>query len=168
MIPAWVGLGANLGDPARQLQLALTAMAGLPDSEVKLCSPSYWTAPWGGIDQPAFLNAVALLHTTLEAETLLSQLLQIEAQLGRQRNGVHWGPRMLDLDLLTYGDQVIDSETLQVPHPHLHERAFVLMPWADVAPEWPIPGRDTVGELLEALPEEELAAARRGPPLQRI
>jgi 2-amino-4-hydroxy-6-hydroxymethyldihydropteridine diphosphokinase len=168
MTPAWIGLGANLGDPPRQLQAALAAMAGLADTELKRCSPSYWTEPWGGLDQPAFLNAVALVHTRLPADQLLAQLLQIEAQLGRRRDGPQWGPRELDLDILVYGNAVIDTATLQVPHPHLHERAFVLMPWADVAPEWEIPGLDCVAELLQALPDDELATARRGPPLQSI
>lgn len=171
MTPAWIGLGANLGDPLRQLQSALLALAGLPHSELKAWSPSYWTAPWGGLDQPDFLNAVACVHTTLDAHTLLQHLLHIEAQLGRRRDGPQWGPRQLDLDLLLYGNQCIASETLQVPHPHLRQRAFVLQPLSDLAADLGLPNPDgsepvTVQDCLDALDPDELDTLRPGPSLQ--
>lgn len=157
---AWIGLGANLGRPRQTLEQALIALRALPRSRLVATSPSYWTAPWGLEDQPEFLNAVACLKTELEPLQLLRALLAIEAGLGRKRDGERWGPRELDLDLLLVDDQQIEEAELSLPHPRLHERAFVLLPLADLAPELDIPGLGTVTELLEALPEEELDGIR--------
>ncbi|MGY6555408.1 MAG: 2-amino-4-hydroxy-6-hydroxymethyldihydropteridine diphosphokinase [Wenzhouxiangella sp.] len=157
---AWIGLGANLGRPERSLKQALIALESIPRSELLAVSPSYWTAPWGVEDQPEFLNAVACLKTELKPLELLRVLLAIETGLGRKRDGERWGPRELDLDLLLVDQLEIDEQELSLPHPRLHERAFVLLPLADLAPDLEIPGLGTVTELLEALPEEELDGIR--------
>ncbi len=153
---AWIGLGANLGRPQRTLEQALMALDALARTRVTAVSPAYWTEPWGVTDQPAFLNAVACLKTEQSPRELLRLMLAIESGLGRQRDGVRWGPRELDLDLLLFDLQVLDTPDLTLPHPRLHQRAFVLVPLADLVPDLPVPGRGTVSELLEALPEEEL------------
>ena len=162
---AWVGLGANLGRPEQTLAQALIALQALPHTRLVAVSPGYWTEPWGVPDQPEFLNAVACLNTELEPVELLRALLAIEAGLGRKRNGERWGPRELDLDLLLVDDQEIEESELSLPHPRLHERAFVLVPLADLAPDLEIPGHGSVSELIEALPEEELDGIRPGPRL---
>lgn len=159
---AWIGLGANLGRPEQTLEQALIALRALPRSRLVAVSPGYWTAPWGQPDQPEFLNAVACLQTELEAMELLRALLAIETGLGRTREAGRWGPRTLDLDLLLVDDQEIDEAELSLPHPRLHQRAFVLVPLADLAPDLQIPGLGSVSELLDALPEEELDGIRPG------
>jgi 2-amino-4-hydroxy-6-hydroxymethyldihydropteridine diphosphokinase len=146
---AYIGLGANLGDARRALADALAELARWPGSQALRASPLYRSAPVdaGG---PDYLNAVAELLTTLEPDALLGALQAIEASHGRQRP-YHHAPRTLDLDLLTYGKLCIASTTLTVPHPRLHERAFVLRPLADLAPELHIPGRGRVSDLLVAV-----------------
>ena len=145
MTTACIGLGANLGDAAQTLRDAFEALAALPHTTLRARSQLYSTPAWGNLDQPAFVNAAALLETTLSGPDLLDALLSIERGFGRVRApGVHWGPRTLDLDLLLYGEQVIDLPQLQVPHPYLHERAFALLPLAEIAPEAVIPGRGRV------------------------
>ncbi|MGH8213525.1 MAG: 2-amino-4-hydroxy-6-hydroxymethyldihydropteridine diphosphokinase, partial [Rhodanobacteraceae bacterium] len=108
----------------------------------------YRSAPWGNIEQPEFVNAVAELDTSLEPRELLDALLAIERAAGRERKGERWGPRVLDLDLLLHGARVLDEPGLTLPHPHLHERAFVLLPLNDVASDLEVPGRGLVRELL--------------------
>ena len=127
---AYVGLGSNLAEPQRQLASALRAIASIPSTRLIAQSSFYATAPWGRRDQPDFVNAVAKLETDLSARSLLAELLAIEQRAGRQRDGDRWGPRILDLDILVYGRSRIDEPALRVPHPHLHERAFVLVPLA--------------------------------------
>ncbi|MFL9582297.1 2-amino-4-hydroxy-6-hydroxymethyldihydropteridine diphosphokinase [Stenotrophomonas sp. AB1(2024)] len=145
MTLACIGLGANLGDAAQTLRAAFEAMAALPLTTLRARSQLYSTPAWGNEDQPAFVNAAALLETGLEPSALLEALLGIERHFGRVRDAaVHWGPRTLDLDLLLYGDAVIDLPQLKVPHPYLHERAFALLPLAEIAPEAMIPGRGRV------------------------
>jgi 2-amino-4-hydroxy-6-hydroxymethyldihydropteridine diphosphokinase len=149
---AAIGLGANLGDAAATLREALHALDGLPGTRVVRSSPLYRTPAWGNTAQPDFINAAALLHTTLDARTLLDGLLGIERRFGRDRaNATHWGPRTLDLDLLLYGEASLDEPGLRVPHPHLHERAFVLVPLAAIAPEQRVPGLGLVSELVAAV-----------------
>jgi 2-amino-4-hydroxy-6-hydroxymethyldihydropteridine diphosphokinase len=109
------------------------------------------TDPWGLADQPRFLNAAARLQTTLAARDLLGELLAVERDLGRSREGPRWGPRTIDLDLLLYGDETIDEPGLTVPHPRLHERRFVLEPLADLDPALVIPGRGSLETLLAGL-----------------
>jgi 2-amino-4-hydroxy-6-hydroxymethyldihydropteridine diphosphokinase len=139
---AYIGLGSNLGDREAQLLRAADAL-----DAVRL-SPVIETEPWGFEDQPRFLNAVAEVETELSPRQLLDRLLEIEKALGRTRDGPRYGPRTIDLDLLIYDDQVIDEPGLQVPHPRLAERSFVLEPLAALVPERKIPGNGTVQEAL--------------------
>ena len=141
MTRAAIGLGANLGDAAATLREAIAALARLPATELLRTSRLYRTPAWGRTEQPDFINAVALVETALPPRELLDALLVVERSFGRVRlDGERWGPRTLDLDLLLYGDQVIDEPGLRVPHPHLHERAFALLPLVEIAPNARIPG----------------------------
>jgi 2-amino-4-hydroxy-6-hydroxymethyldihydropteridine diphosphokinase len=151
-----VGIGSNLDDPVGQVQRALLALAGLPQSRCLRASGLYRTPPWGRTDQPAFINAVAELETTLPPRALLRGLIAIEAAAGRVRDKGRWGPRVLDLDLLLYAGRRIDEADLQVPHPHLHERAFVLLPLAEIAADAEVPGRGRIGELLAGIDTQGL------------
>ncbi|HEL3862862.1 2-amino-4-hydroxy-6-hydroxymethyldihydropteridine diphosphokinase [Stenotrophomonas sp. B2] len=145
MTLAWIGLGANLGDAAATVRAAIAALDALPDTRRSQASRLYATPAWGNEDQPPFVNAVASVETRLPASGLLRAMLELERHFGRVRDpAVHWGPRALDLDLLLYGAQVLDEPGLQVPHPYLHERAFVLVPLAEIAPDLAIPGHGRV------------------------
>lgn len=146
-VRACVGLGGNVGDAAATVQAAFEALDTLPDTHVVARSRRYRTPAWGIEAQPDFVNAAALLDTTLPPRALLEGLLAIERAFGRERRE-RWGPRTLDLDLLLYGDQQIDAPGLHVPHPRLHERAFVLRPLADIAADTMVPGRGSVADLL--------------------
>jgi 2-amino-4-hydroxy-6-hydroxymethyldihydropteridine diphosphokinase len=151
-VVAAIGLGGNVGEVAATVREALRALDGLPSTRLLRASPLYRTPAWGNTAQPGFVNAAALLRTGLDARTLLDALLGIERHFGRDRDaGVQWGPRTLDLDLLLYGDAVIDEPGLRVPHPHLHERAFALLPLAQVAAGMQVPGRGSVAGLLAGL-----------------
>ena len=143
---AYIGLGANLGEPASALREALLAIAALPDSRLAATSSFYRTAP---IDSsgPDYLNAVARLDTCLEPLALLAELQRIEQTHGRERPYRN-APRTLDLDLLLYGDECIATPALTVPHPRLHERAFVVRPLAEIAPQLSIPGCGRVADLV--------------------
>lgn len=144
-VTAWVGLGANLGDAAATVHAAIAALDGLPSTTLLQASRLYATPAWGNEDQPPFVNAVAAVRTTLAPQPLLAALLALETQSGRVRDpAVHWGPRVLDLDLLLYGDQQVDLPALKLPHPYLHERAFVLVPLAEIAADLAIPGQGRV------------------------
>lgn len=145
MTLACIGLGANLGDAAQTLRSAFTALAALPQTTLQARSQLYRTPAWGNQDQPAFINAAAVLDTGLPAPALLEALLEIERRFGRVRDpALHWGPRALDLDVLLYGEAVIDLPQLKVPHPYLHERAFALLPLAEIAGAAMIPGHGRV------------------------
>lgn len=144
---AYVALGSNLDDPAAQVERGFAALAALPGTRLRARSRLYRTPPWGVVDQPAFVNAAAALETSLAPRALLEALLAIEAGAGRVR-GVRNGPRTLDLDLLAYGDCELREAGLTLPHPRLHERAFVLLPLADVAPGFDVPGQGRVADLL--------------------
>ena len=160
-VSAHVGLGGNVGDAERTLSDAIRAFAVIPATRCLKTSRLYRTAAWGREDQPAFVNAVAELETTLEARALLEALLDIERSFGRERaadGSDRWGPRILDLDLLLYGAQVIDEPGLHVPHPHLHERAFVLVPLLEIAPDLNIPGRGAARDALAAMATEGVQA----------
>ncbi|MDE2223715.1 MAG: 2-amino-4-hydroxy-6-hydroxymethyldihydropteridine diphosphokinase [Xanthomonadaceae bacterium] len=146
-VTACVALGSNLGDPCVQVGRGFAALAALPHTILRARSRLYRTPPWGVVDQPDFVNAAARLDTTLAPRELLDALLAIEASAGRVR-GARNGPRTLDLDLLLYGDRAINEPDLVVPHPGLHERAFVLLPLADVAPDFEVPGHGLVRDLL--------------------
>ncbi|WP_295862571.1 2-amino-4-hydroxy-6-hydroxymethyldihydropteridine diphosphokinase [uncultured Xanthomonas sp.] len=144
-VQACIGLGGNLGDAAATLRAALAALDTLPQTRLLRASQLYRSPAWGREDQPDFINAAALVSTTLPAPDLLQALLDLEHRHGRQRlPGERWGPRTLDLDLLLYAEAVIDLPGLQVPHPFLHQRAFVLLPLAEIAAEAAIPGHGTV------------------------
>ncbi|MEO5622666.1 MAG: 2-amino-4-hydroxy-6-hydroxymethyldihydropteridine diphosphokinase [Dokdonella sp.] len=150
-VHAWIGLGSNLDNPPQQLRRALAALANCPRTRLLKHSRLYRTAPWGIADQPAFVNAVAELATSLSPRELLETLLAIECRHGRRRDGSRWGPRTLDLDLLMYSDIRIDEPGLTVPHPRMVERAFVLMPLAELDADLAIPGVGIVGEMLAQL-----------------
>jgi 2-amino-4-hydroxy-6-hydroxymethyldihydropteridine diphosphokinase len=150
-IPAYIGLGSNLDDPPRQLDAALAALAALPATRLVAAGARYGSDPVGPQDQPRFLNTAAALLTQLDAETLHGALREAETRLGKVPPAVRFGPRKIDLDLLVYGERVIRTEALEVPHPRLHERAFVLYPLSDIAPDLWIPGRGRVARLKAAL-----------------
>jgi len=143
---AFVGLGANLGNARATLESAVQALAGLPHTQLRQCSSWYRSAPVDATG-PDFINAVARLETTLAAQDLLTRLIEIETRHGRERSHRN-APRTLDLDLLIYGDERIETPTLVVPHPRMHERAFVLAPLAELWPDGVVPGRGTVIDLL--------------------
>src|SRR6185369_13670537 len=145
-VTAYVGLGANLGEPRQQLEDALVAMGGLPHTRIAARSSFYRSAPVGYQAQPDFVNAVAALDTGLAPGVLLEGLQGIERRHGRERSFPD-APRTLDLDLLLYGEEQIARPGLTVPHPRMHERAFVLRPLAEIAPEALIPGRGRATEL---------------------
>lgn len=146
---AYVGLGSNLHDPAAQVLAAFEALAGLPDSDLVARSGLYAGTPMGPQDQPDYVNAVAALETRLPAADLLTALQDIEARQGRERHGVRWGPRTIDLDLLLYGEQTIDLPGLTVPHPGLHLRDFVIIPLAEIAGNLNIPGKGPLSMLIQ-------------------
>jgi 2-amino-4-hydroxy-6-hydroxymethyldihydropteridine diphosphokinase len=146
---AYIGIGSNLDDPERQVRSAIAALARVPRSRLLRASRLFRTAPWGKADQPAFVNAAAAVSTSLSPRALLDALLAIEREHGRERDGTRWGPRVIDLDILLYGDARLDEAGLHVPHPHLGERAFVLLPLADLDPALDVPGQGRVRALLE-------------------
>jgi 2-amino-4-hydroxy-6-hydroxymethyldihydropteridine diphosphokinase len=148
IVRALIGLGGNLGDVRERLDAAIAALDVLPGVAVVARSRFYRTAPWGPVAQPDFINAAIAVETSLPALELLDALLATERAFGRIRDGERWGPRTLDLDLLAYGDDVIDSERLSVPHPRIAERAFVLMPLADIAANAELPGVGRISDLL--------------------
>jgi 2-amino-4-hydroxy-6-hydroxymethyldihydropteridine diphosphokinase len=152
---AFVGLGANLGDREATLRRAIEELRRLPATEVRGVSELRDTEPVGYLDQPRFLNGAVELETALAPRELLDQLLRIERDLGRDRStGPAQGPRTADLDLLLYGDERISEEGLDVPHPRLHERRFVLEPLSDLDAGLFVPGRGEVQTLLAGLDSE--------------
>lgn len=148
-VMAWIGLGANLGNPLLTLQSAVKALSQVPQSVLQACSSFYRSAPFEA-QGPDFFNAVVLLRTTLQALELLHHLQAVEVAHLRERSYLN-APRTLDLDLLLWGDQPLALPELQVPHPRMHLRAFVLLPLAEISPEVMIPGRGPVGKLLPAV-----------------
>lgn len=147
----FIGLGSNMGDGPDIIRQALAKMEEDPAIEVVRASSLYCTAPWGRTDQPDFTNAVAELATPLAAKELLQKLLQLEAHLGRNRDTGHWGPRLIDLDVLTFGEELINEPDLVVPHPRMHQRAFVLVPLLELEPEFEVPGLGSAGLALQKL-----------------
>lgn len=150
MTAAYIALGGNLGDPRRQLLEAVAALAHLPGTRVLRRSRLYRTPPWGVLEQPPFLNAAALLDTGLMPHDLLDALLAIEQRAGRVRAERN-GPRTLDLDLLHMEGVQMDDQRLTLPHPRIAERAFVLLPLNDIAPDLRLPGQGRVADLLAAV-----------------
>jgi 2-amino-4-hydroxy-6-hydroxymethyldihydropteridine diphosphokinase len=147
---AYVGLGANLGAREETLRRAVELLGKAEGVDVLAVSRLRETEPVGVVDQPAFLNGAVVVETTRTPRALLELLLEIESALGRVREE-RWGPRTVDLDVLVYGDVVVDEPGLRVPHAHLHERRFALEPLAELAPELVLPGGASVSELLAAL-----------------
>ena len=147
---AHIGLGSNLGDRHGYLTSGLAAVAALPGMQLTAVSRMYETPPLGPADQPDYLNAVCTIEASLGPEELLAALHEIENQHRRQRH-IYWGPRTLDLDLLLYGERVIDSPDLQLPHPHMNDRSFVLAPLCEIAPDLhhPLTARPFTAHLAE-------------------
>ena len=148
---AWLGLGANLQHPVAQLKEALSRLDQTDGIEVRRASSFYRTPPWGDEQQNDFINAVVQIETRLDPLSLLHSLQSIENAMGRQRSGRQWGPRIIDIDLLLFGDQTVSSAELCVPHPRMFERAFVLLPLAELDADIDIPGQGEVGALLTQL-----------------
>jgi len=144
---AFIGLGSNLADPLVQVRQALVELDSIPGTRVTARSSFYRTSPVGLLEQPDFINVVASVRTTLKPQALLAALLAIENRHGRRRS-MRNAPRTLDLDLLLYGEQILGQDGLTLPHPRLQERAFVLAPLAEIAPDAMVPGRGRVQDLL--------------------
>lgn len=154
-VTAYLGLGSNLGDRRLQLEEALLRLHRREGIRLTQLSSLYETAPVGFLDQPYFLNLCAEIQTTLSPEALLWELLQVEQELHRVRR-VRWGPRTIDVDLLLYGDQILQEEKLILPHPRMIERPFVLIPLAEIAREVKVPGTGkTVGQWREEMGSPE-------------
>jgi 2-amino-4-hydroxy-6-hydroxymethyldihydropteridine diphosphokinase len=153
---AYIGIGSNLAEPLQQVQRAVTALQQLPATRVLAVSPWYGSHPVGGsAEQPDYVNGAACLHTSLTPHALLDALQAIEQQQQRVRHE-RWGARTLDLDLLLYNNLCIADEKLTLPHPRMHERAFVLVPLMDIAPQLALPNGCSVASLLPALSTEGL------------
>ncbi len=158
--PAYVGLGSNLDDPVARLHTTFGELDRLPDTHLVLQSSLYRSAPVGPQDQPDFVNAAAALLTRLPAAELLAALQGLEQAAGRRRDGPRWGPRTLDLDLLVFASQVLDTPELTLPHPRIAERNFVLLPLSEIAPFLAIPGLGSVAALAAAASRTEPAIER--------
>ncbi|HEX5116629.1 MAG TPA: 2-amino-4-hydroxy-6-hydroxymethyldihydropteridine diphosphokinase [Pseudonocardiaceae bacterium] len=157
MTRAVLSLGANLGDRLANLRLAVHGLG----EAIVAASPVYETAPWGGVEQPDFLNAVVIVSTPgVDEWGWLAKARQLEATAGRVRT-IRWGPRTLDVDVVTVDGVTSDDPELLLPHPGTPERATVLMPWLDIEPEAVLPGRGRVADLLAALPPDDLAGVAR-------
>ncbi|MFJ6568625.1 2-amino-4-hydroxy-6-hydroxymethyldihydropteridine diphosphokinase [Streptomyces sp. NPDC091292] len=156
---AVIALGSNLGNRLETLQGAIDALEDTPGLRVKAVSPVYETAPWGvdPASQPTYFNAVVVVKTTLPPSSLLERAHAVEEAFHRVRDE-RWGPRTIDVDIVSYADVVSDDPVLTLPHPRAHERAFVLAPWADVEPEAKLPGRGPVARLLDMVTRDSVAA----------
>jgi 2-amino-4-hydroxy-6-hydroxymethyldihydropteridine diphosphokinase len=157
---AWIGLGGNFAESEALMREALLLLDAHEKVTVLRQSGVYRSPPWGAVDQPDFFNAVAELETSLPAGELLNELLDIENRLGRDRRGLRWGPRSIDLDLLTYQDLIVQSERLELPHPRMHLRAFVLAPILELEPCFEIPGIGTAQQALDRLDRHEVDAVQ--------
>jgi len=156
LVSAWIGLGGNHAESAALIRSALKFLAAHDSIRVLRTSRIYSSPPWGLPDQPDFFNGVAELETSLPAIELLSVLLEVEDIMGRVRSGPRWGPRSIDLDLLTYGDLTLNSDRLELPHPRMHLRAFVLVPILELERGFEIPGIGPALSALEQLDRQEV------------
>lgn len=156
MTRVYIGLGSNLATPHQQLNAALAALARIEQTQLVAQSSFYASDPLGPADQPRYLNAVAALDTQLSPLQLLDALQAIELEQGRERKDQRWGPRTLDLDILLFGQQILNEPRLTVPHYHMHARAFVLYPLAELAPDLQLPDGRTLAALLAECPFEGL------------
>ncbi len=152
---AFVALGSNLAEPEGQVKMALAALACLPLTHLRAQSALYRSTPVGYAEQPDFINAVALVETALSAHDLLQSLFSIERDFGRIRDFRN-APRTLDLDLLVYGDLIVHEAGLTLPHPRMHERAFVLIPLLEIAPDCVIPGKGQAADWLRQVSEQTI------------
>lgn len=159
-IQAYLGLGGNVGEPQQAMAQALSALAARGDTKVLAVSSVYQTPPWGPIAQDDFLNAVALCETKLSPEDLLDACLQTEQSLKRVRRE-RWGPRTIDIDVLIYGDVHIDTEKLTIPHPRMTERAFVMVPFAEIAPDF-ICQQKSASAWAKALDQNDITKIEQG------
>ncbi len=162
MSEVFIAIGSNLADPLGQARRAISAMAALPETELQQASSFYSSRPMGPADQPDYVNAVARLTTRLAPLALLDQLQKIELEQGRVRKDERWGPRTLDLDLLLYGDRVINHERLIVPHYGMQEREFVLLPLAEIAPALVLPCGTPLAQLVARCPRNGLTIIASG------
>ncbi|MEX2274073.1 MAG: 2-amino-4-hydroxy-6-hydroxymethyldihydropteridine diphosphokinase [Actinomycetota bacterium] len=162
VVRGYLGLGSNLGDRLVTLQAAADGLAAQPGIEIEASSRVYETAPVGGPEQPDYLNTVVRIRTTLTPRELLSVCQRVEADLGRVRD-VRWGPRTIDVDILTFDERTIDETDLQIPHPRMHERAFVLLPLLELDSDPPLPDGQRIDRL--RLPVDMLTARVVQPPL---
>lgn len=162
-VPAYVGIGSNLVEPLARVRSAFAALAHLEHTRLVRTSDIYRTAPVGPVDQPHFYNAAAGLLTQLEPLVLLRSLKQLELELGREASAVRWGPREIDFDVLAYDHLVLQGADLTLPHPGLLQRAFALVPLADVAPDLRIPGSGRVADLAAQCDRSGLEWASHGP-----
>lgn len=151
MTKAYIALGSNLGDARGHVLGAFDALGRLPESRLEARSPLYLTPPWGVLEQPPFINAVARIDTALSPHALLDALLVVERAAGRVRDGERWGPRTLDLDILHMEGVALQDDRLTLPHPRIRDRAFVLLPLNDLAPDLELAGQGRVAALLAAL-----------------
>ncbi len=156
MTRVYIALGSNLANPLHQVQSALNALAELPQTTLIATSSLYRTPPLGPQDQPDYLNAVVALDTDLSAENLLDHTQKIEQEHGRVRKDERWGPRTLDLDILLFGDEIINTERLTVPHYDMKNRQFILYPLAEIAPELRFPSGESLQSVIAQLSAEPL------------
>jgi len=156
-VEAWIGLGSNQGDAVGYLREALRRLAAAPEVAITARSSLYRSAPWGDPDQQDFVNAVVAVKTSLDASGLLTVLHAIEEALGRTRSERRWGPRNIDLDLLLCDTGTHQDADLQLPHPRMHQRAFVLIPLLEIAPGTMIPGVGQAEACLEAVVDQVVA-----------
>ncbi|WP_319528946.1 2-amino-4-hydroxy-6-hydroxymethyldihydropteridine diphosphokinase [uncultured Cohaesibacter sp.] len=138
-VEVYLSLGGNIGDPSITIEETLASLSRRSGIKVVTRSPFYRTPPWGKTDQPDFVNACAIIRTTLSPPQLLKTCLALEKRMGRLR-GERWGPRIIDIDILTYGEESVDEQDLTIPHPLITERAFVLVPLKDIAPNFTLGG----------------------------
>ena len=158
-VQALIGIGSNLAGPVGQVETAFELLDALPGTALLKRSSLYRSAPFGGIEQPDFVNAAALVATTLRPRELLAALKGIEHSRGRDPGAMRWGPRTIDLDLLAYGGETVDEPGLNVPHPGIAERNFVLLPLREIAPDFEIPGLGRI---------EDIAVNETEPGISRI
>lgn len=159
---AYIGIGSNLEDPFGKVGAGISALGRLPDSRVVSRSSLYRSAPVGIVDQPEFVNAVCAVDTSLTPQELLRELHDIEHAYGRERGPIRGGPRTLDLDILLYDDLQMASSEITIPHPRLHERAFVLCPLSEIAPTLRVPGRGPMPAMLSACAAQVVARVPDG------
>ncbi|UWX94079.1 2-amino-4-hydroxy-6-hydroxymethyldihydropteridine diphosphokinase [Enterobacter mori] len=157
MTLAYIALGSNLASPLEQVNAAVQALGEIPQSRIVAVSSFYRTPPLGPQDQPDYLNAAVVLDTALNAETLLDNTQRIELQQGRVRKAERWGPRTLDLDIMLFGDEVINTERLTVPHYDMKNRGFMLWPLFEVAPDLIFPDDIPLKSILDSLNAEKPA-----------